>query len=108
MWCRAAALALGLVLGASACKKSADGPAADPNRPCQPGPDGPPVTTDHPLPRAYGTCEQACWDLEYMRPPGGGMPSGVSLVSCVFNQARTGVRCVVQHERLCMNPNTPY
>ncbi len=108
MRCVVVTVALALALQLGGCKKSADGPASNPNQACQPGPYGPPATTDHPLPKAYDTCENACWDLEYMAPPGGGMPSGVSLVSCMFNQARTGVRCVVQHERVCTHPNTPY
>jgi hypothetical protein len=127
-----AVVVLGLALLASGCKKTSDAPAevANPprqpapaevsnpprqpapaevsNPPCQPGPAGPPATSERRLQKAYATCDEACWELEHLAPPGGGMPSSVRLVSCAFDQARTGVRCVVQHERLCLRLDRPY
>ncbi|HMR11280.1 MAG TPA: hypothetical protein PKA88_36115 [Polyangiaceae bacterium] len=76
--------------------------------PCQPGPAGPPVTRDHPLAKAFANCEQACWELEYLAPAGGGMPASAELVSCVMAPSQKSVRCVVQHLRVCREPNTPY
>jgi hypothetical protein len=100
-----ALLLISLVLSAwsGGCRSS-----EPPEQPCQPGNAGPPVTTDHALPHAYASCDQACWELENLAPPGGGMPAGAHLVSCTFLQNPPGVRCVVQHERVCLVPGAVY
>jgi hypothetical protein len=93
---------------AKVSNQTSDAPAEVSNQPCQPGPAGPPATSERRLQKAYATCNEACWELEHLAPPGGGMPSSVRLVSCAFDQARTSVRCVVQHERLCLSLDRPY
>lgn len=96
--------------GSGAGGSAADQQTQEPtqNGPCEPGPNGPPVSNEHALSKAYPSCEAACWELESLAPPGGGMPASAKLLSCATAADGRSVRCVVQHERVCIEPDRPY